>query len=614
MAVDTGPDSTGMDSPRVDSTSPGRTSPGRTSPDSTNIEATDPIHVACQSDGRLLPDCAVMIRSLVVTNPAERFTIHFLHGEDDDPAVRDQLGAITTDLGAVWAPAPIATAKLQGLPFAPAYGGFAACYRLLLPELLPEVDRILYLDADVLVRRPIRPLWETDLEDGAVAAVTNPLYRHMEPRIQRDLGLPDRLAYFNSGVLVLDLDRLRRTGLDGELVAFARANAGRVAWPDQDVLNAVLWRHRLRLPPRWNAMPALWELRPESLPWSAGEVAEGRQSPAIAHFLGPYKAQHYRCTHPARSEFAGHLDRTPFAGRGATGRTVKNMVLRPLPPLLRWTVEAGPLELRTEAAYRAKRSTAGSLARDAYRWATPSTRRDPVRTVLEALSNTVHPVRFVQVGSNDGEHDDPLRPLILADGWTGVMVEPVPYVFERLRRNYRGRPGIQLVNAAIGDHDGDAEFFAVTESDGPLPQWYDQLGSWSLEHIMKHSEYIPGLADRIVTLTVPSLTFESLCRRHGIGAIDVIHIDAEGYDHEIIKGIDLVGHRPTLVMYEYKHLPPDDLTACRRLLGDAGYELLDVGWDTLAARRDAVAAPWTRLGRAWRLARHQSQDQRPVTD
>lgn len=569
------------------------------------METPVPIHVACQADHRLLPDCAVMLRSLLLANPAEAITVHFLHAEGSLDEASGSVATMTRELGGEWAPAPIPSGWLSGLPFAAAYGGYAACYRLLLPALLPAIDRVLYLDADTLVREPIRPLWDTDLDGCVVGAVTNPLYRHMEPRLRHDLGLPDRRAYFNSGVLLLDLAALRERGLDRDLVAYAHDNAARVAWPDQDVLNAVLWRDRLPLHPRWNAMPALWDLRPGQLPWPAQEIAEARDAPAIAHFLGPYKAEHYRCTHPCRMEHARLRAATPFAAPGVTGRTPKHVLLRPLPPLVQWTFEAGPLELRVEAAHRIKRSAVGALGRDVYRWATPARTRDPVRTLLEAISSTTSPVRFVQVGSNDGEHDDPLRELILADAWEGLMIEPVPYVFDRLRRNYRGRPGIRFVNAAIGDRDGTADFYAVSESDSDdaLPEWYDQLGSWSLEHILKHSPYIPGLEERIVTLEVPCMTFESLCGKFGLEQLDVIHIDAEGYDYEIIKSIDLQRHRPAILMYEYKHLSPDDLAGCRRHLGQNGYELLDVGWDTLAARRDLIQVPWTRVGRAWRLAR-----------
>jgi FkbM family methyltransferase len=544
-----------------------------------------------------------MLHSLCSENSGEQFEVHFLHDQRDPTSKWDSLAQIADEFGAQWSPHGIAVDKLAGLPFAAGYGGYAASYRLLIPELLPDVNRVLYLDADTLILDRIRPLWDIELGDCCVAAVTNPLYRHMEWRLRDQLGMPDRRAYFNSGVMLLDLQGLRQRGLDRALVDYARDHSTHVQWPDQDVLNAVLWRHRLPLHPRWNATGSLWSLPRRDLPWAPEEITEARIFPAIAHFLGPYKANHFRNQHPRKAQYFQHLEMTRFRGQPIEGRTAKHVLLKPLPALLQWTLENGSLELRVELAHRLRHSTLGTLARDLYRWRTPDPARNPISLVLEALSQSVKQVFFVQVGSNDGDHDDPLRPYILSDHWRGLMVEPVPYVFQRLQANYRSRPGLILINAAIGPRDGVADFFSVAESSEDLPDWYDQIGSWSMEHILKHEGSIPGLRDRIVSLSVPSLTFESLCDTHQVGHIDLVHIDAEGYDFEIIKSIDLARHKPLLVMYEHKHLTRDENGLCRQHLRQHGYDILDVGWDTLAVRQDVVKLPWTRLGRSWRLAR-----------
>ena len=62
--------------------------------------------------------------------------------------------------------------------------------------------------------------------------------------------------------------------------------------------------------------------------------------------------------------------------------------------------------------------------------------------MLEALAYGGKNVFFIQVGSNDATHNDPLRRFILERGWRGLMIEPVPHVFERLKRNYANRPAI----------------------------------------------------------------------------------------------------------------------------------------------------------------------------
>lgn len=151
------------------------------------------------------------------------------------------------------------------------------------------------------------------------------------------------------------------------------------------------------------------------------------------------------------------------------------------------------------------------------------------RSFLEAFDHGRDGVRFIQVGSNDGEHDDPLRTFVLGGTWGGVLIEPVPFVFERLRRNY-GHRDLVPVNAAISGHDGFTDFYCLAETSDPLPTWYDQLGSFTLETLFDKwtEKLIPDLRERIIIITVPCLTFESLCDKHQVGAADLVHLDTEG--------------------------------------------------------------------------------------
>jgi FkbM family methyltransferase len=164
------------------------------------------------------------------------------------------------------------------------------------------------------------------------------------------------------------------------------------------------------------------------------------------------------------------------------------------------------------------------------------------------------------------------------------MVEPVPYVFERLRRNYAEVAGVVTENVAVADRDGELPFYHLIEPDPAerdgLPSWYDGIGSFSREAVLGHQEHIPDVADRIVQTDVPALTFESLRARHGIERVDLVLVDTEGYDWEIIRNIDLAASKPRLVVYEHFHLSREDRAACRAHLGDFGYETMEEGFDT----------------------------------
>jgi len=565
----------------------------------------DPIHIACSADANYMADAAVMLHSLFSANSGDRFVVHFMYDARLPPPELDGLAAICTPFDQTFAPLLIPESFKTVFPFMQRFGGFNAWYRVLLPQLLPDLSRVLYLDVDLLILDRVRPLWEMDLGGKCIAAVSNPLFDYMVERVKNDLGLPDGDSYFNSGVLLIDLDEMRRIKATEQVVEFIRDNRAPMPWADQEPLNAVLWSSRVPLPPRWNAIPAIWELPWKYFPksWTQVMREDARDRPAIVHFLGPYKPWHFRNRSPYKARYFEHLAQTRWATRARVGLSLRNALLRPLPVMWQWKLEDGSLTPRgiTRRLLPPTSRTGGAL-RDLWRWLTPRRPRSKIALVLEGLAFDRDDVRFIQVGSNDANHGDPLRPFVIAHGWRGILIEPVPYVFERLQRNTRGRSNLTLENVAIGAEDGTADFYCVAKTDEPLPEWYDQLGSFRLDNILKHEPYIPGLRARVLTLKVPVLSFESLCRKHAVTRLDLIHIDAEGYDFEVLKLIDFDAHRPTLLLFEHKHLNESDARDCREHLESRGYVLLPDTADTLALRREELQRPGSRLARAWRVA------------
>ena len=185
------------------------------------------------------------------------------------------------------------------------------------------------------------------------------------------------------------------------------------------------------------------------------------------------------------------------------------------------------------------------------------------------------------------------------------MIEPVPYLFDRLRLSYSGAEGIRFVNAAISDHDGTQRLYYLPEDpdDSTLPPWYDTLASFRKDVILRHQKEIPDIGERLTTLEVPCITFETLCRDYAIESIDLIHIDTEGYDFEIIKSIDLGSLRPKVVIFEHYHLDLNDYTDCTDHLGSLGYEHVSIGMDTICLDPRSLDRRERRLRRLWRQLR-----------
>lgn len=129
----------------------------------------------------------------------------------------------------------------------------ASMFRILLPDLLPEMEKIIYLDADILAARDIKELWETNISEHCLAAVPDMLTSHHEAYsipIQKKEILPEQ--YFNSGILYLNLNKIRERGdlLNATLDYIERTPETDLL--DQDALNYVFRDSTLLLDESWN--------------------------------------------------------------------------------------------------------------------------------------------------------------------------------------------------------------------------------------------------------------------------------------------------------------------------------------------------------------------------
>jgi FkbM family methyltransferase len=194
------------------------------------------------------------------------------------------------------------------------------------------------------------------------------------------------------------------------------------------------------------------------------------------------------------------------------------------------------------------------------------------RDFLFALAKRQKHVFFLEVGANDGKSGDPLHYFIKKYRWRGVALEPVLENFERLRRTYKNDDGVIPCCAALADRDGTKTFHRVRP--GPdVPDWCNELGSFSREVILSHESIFPAIEQHLVEGYVETLCFDTLVKRFGIDKIDVILIDTEGYDYEVLKQIDFQRFRPSLVIYEHLHLGEKTKSASKTLLENFGYDI-----------------------------------------
>lgn len=267
-----------------------------------------PIDVALGFDEAYAPHAAAVIASVVRHAPGARFRFILLHtGVEPELRARVEQAA----KGAVFHWCEIGDDDVPQMESREHFSR-AILFRLGLDKHAPpDCQRVIYLDADTIVAADIRELWAAELAGAPLGAVVDCFVDAAAFASRWGLS-GEAPAYFNSGVLLIDLNRVRAEGLFERAVAFTAAHIAEVRFADQDALNFVAWGRWTRLDNIWNAQRhmAIESLMAE-IP--ADRRLQGR-APAIIHYTGPEKPWLATGYHPWAWDYWDNLLRTPFAG------------------------------------------------------------------------------------------------------------------------------------------------------------------------------------------------------------------------------------------------------------------------------------------------------------
>lgn len=238
-----------------------------------------------------IPCLNVMLTSLLQSNPDAGFDVYLLHTDIREQALRDTR-ALLAGRGALL-PIPADPCRLQDAPTTSRYPR-EMYYRIFAARYLPEsLERVLYLDPDVIVNGRIDSLYAMPMENQLFAAashVTGLMQKVNELRLSMDEDSP----YINSGVLLMNLALLRREQDDEAVFDFIARHKNTLLLPDQDVISSLYGRRIIALDPyRYNMTERLMALTllegsPLSLDWI-------RENTVIIHYCGrnkPWK-RHY---------------------------------------------------------------------------------------------------------------------------------------------------------------------------------------------------------------------------------------------------------------------------------------------------------------------------------
>ncbi len=194
--------------------------------------------------------------------------------------------------------------------------------RLFVGEMLPsDIDRVLYMDSDMLVLDDISELMSADLGDNILGAVQDQVSRKSKVTV----GLHSSDNYFNAGLLLIDLRRWREFGIGKKCLKFIEDHDGQVIHHDQGVLNGLLFNQWLRLPLKYNVMTVHYihsyiklknYFHDSSSFYDVSEVEKAKSNPVILHYTPSFTSHPWEenCKHPLRYLYEVVQNMTPWAG------------------------------------------------------------------------------------------------------------------------------------------------------------------------------------------------------------------------------------------------------------------------------------------------------------
>ena len=196
----------------------------------------------------------------------------------------------------------------------------AAYYRLLIPQIVPkQFKKAIYLDSDLIVNRDLEQLWKLEIGENYLLAAQDTGAPYVSSskglRNYRELGIPPDFKYFNSGVLVINLEKWRTDSITLKVIEYLEQNKEQVRWWDQDGLNAVLAGKWGEIDPRWNQTPFIYEYSSwKDSPFEEQVYKDVIDKPYIIHFANKMKPWNLYYKHPYKNLFFRYADKTAWAG------------------------------------------------------------------------------------------------------------------------------------------------------------------------------------------------------------------------------------------------------------------------------------------------------------
>lgn len=197
----------------------------------------------------------------------------------------------------------------------------SAYARLFIGDMLPSsIDKVLYLDSDMLINDDLSEIWNANLGDKIVGAVQD----QVPDTVKFAVGLSSTDMYFNSGLLLINLAKWRKEKIGEKSMSFLDLHHGNVIHHDQGTLNGLLKNKWHRLPLKYNVMTVHYFMSLKKIRkyykdisdfYDEKEIAEAKNNPAIIHYTPSFTSHPWEenCAHPLRHLYFEVLQYTPWS-------------------------------------------------------------------------------------------------------------------------------------------------------------------------------------------------------------------------------------------------------------------------------------------------------------
>ena len=268
---------------------------------------TESIDIVIAADNNYAQHCCVLITSILLNNKNTNFDFHILDGgiTDENKKKIEKLKLLFPFSIKYY---DMTKFDFSFLPMNRRWISISTYYRLLLTKIIPQtIKKVLYLDCDIVVDGNISDFWDEDVSDYFACVVEDEASAIHSKR----LGLNN---YFNAGVLILNMDKLRSFDFINEWQVYFKENENIIKMQDQDILNGVFNNNVKFLSLKWNANTKIYDKNDNIIKHFYDEKDEikARNERVIIHYTGPKKPWLVNKKHPLKYLYLYYLIKSPY--------------------------------------------------------------------------------------------------------------------------------------------------------------------------------------------------------------------------------------------------------------------------------------------------------------